>query len=334
MRTTEETEDNYCSPTCEEPRPGVICLERVSPIRISRAKEFLRRSPFAGGAIIHHIESEPLTSSVGPNEAMNTRRQLSQDQLNAHLPEQINFLEASATSFDAGFEGEAKRLAVTLRVLLHDRGGSKSLLGQLGMLDRKFLDTALEFDEANRMTHGGLVFIAVGPPSTRFVAMLDDMPAPNLKRQIDFAEWWNEPVFVDRQRRKLSRKQLILTAAEQDGGAHVDPGLDPTYFELTRNNALGWIVKNDKREVQMDGPEKAAIRQIAHEVLKTLKPDYRKNSQHQSSIIVGGMSFKQGSSVQTQKIQPVERPQKTPRNAPCHCGSGKKFKHCHGRLTG
>jgi len=23
---------------------------------------------------------------------------------------------------------------------------------------------------------------------------------------------------------------------------------------------------------------------------------------------------------------------KTPRNAPCPCGSGKKFKHCHGRV--
>jgi preprotein translocase subunit SecA len=22
----------------------------------------------------------------------------------------------------------------------------------------------------------------------------------------------------------------------------------------------------------------------------------------------------------------------TPRNAPCPCGSGKKYKHCHGRL--
>jgi len=23
---------------------------------------------------------------------------------------------------------------------------------------------------------------------------------------------------------------------------------------------------------------------------------------------------------------------KTPRNAPCPCGSGKKYKHCHGRI--
>jgi preprotein translocase subunit SecA len=22
----------------------------------------------------------------------------------------------------------------------------------------------------------------------------------------------------------------------------------------------------------------------------------------------------------------------TPRNAPCPCGSGRKFKHCHGRI--
>ncbi len=24
---------------------------------------------------------------------------------------------------------------------------------------------------------------------------------------------------------------------------------------------------------------------------------------------------------------------KVPRNAPCPCGSGKKYKHCHGRLA-
>ena len=23
----------------------------------------------------------------------------------------------------------------------------------------------------------------------------------------------------------------------------------------------------------------------------------------------------------------------TPRNAPCPCGSGKKYKHCHGRIA-
>jgi preprotein translocase subunit SecA len=36
--------------------------------------------------------------------------------------------------------------------------------------------------------------------------------------------------------------------------------------------------------------------------------------------------------------QPVSRPmvrqsQKIGRNEPCPCGSGKKYKHCHGKLT-
>jgi preprotein translocase subunit SecA len=40
--------------------------------------------------------------------------------------------------------------------------------------------------------------------------------------------------------------------------------------------------------------------------------------------------------LQTRVIGPADpaRPEtwsKTPRNAPCPCGSGKKYKHCHGQ---
>jgi preprotein translocase subunit SecA len=35
-----------------------------------------------------------------------------------------------------------------------------------------------------------------------------------------------------------------------------------------------------------------------------------------------------------ESAQPFMRStQKVGRNDPCPCGSGKKFKHCHGRLT-
>jgi preprotein translocase subunit SecA len=34
------------------------------------------------------------------------------------------------------------------------------------------------------------------------------------------------------------------------------------------------------------------------------------------------------------KAQPIVRhTQKVGRNDPCPCGSGKKYKHCHGKLT-
>jgi hypothetical protein len=100
-----------------------------------------------------------------------TKIAISPAELQTHLDEQLGFLERSSAAFDEGYEDEAKRLAVTLRVLLHETTQSHSLLRQLGLLPDTFLDTA-----PNLMTHGGLVFVAMGPPKTRYVAMLDEVP--------------------------------------------------------------------------------------------------------------------------------------------------------------
>ena len=37
--------------------------------------------------------------------------------------------------------------------------------------------------------------------------------------------------------------------------------------------------------------------------------------------------------IKQQKKIPVEKKQKISRNAPCTCGSGKKYKHCHGKVA-
>ena len=37
------------------------------------------------------------------------------------------------------------------------------------------------------------------------------------------------------------------------------------------------------------------------------------------------------SKVPKQKAQPIKAKEKVNRNAPCPCGSGKKYKKCHGR---
>jgi len=198
---------------------------------------------------------------------------LSDSEIQAHFSEQLAFLELSSSSFDTGFEGEAKRLAVTLRVLFHDSQRSKSLVGMLGNVGKQFFDTALPANSGSFLTHGGMVWIAMGSPKTRYVAMLDDVP---VSKWVSFTEWWTPPVFVDSKRRKLSRRQLILIAANQDGGAHVDPALNEVYADLSKQNSLGWIAKDGQEARPMEGPEKAAIRQIAHEALKSLEPGYAK----------------------------------------------------------
>lgn len=249
--------------------------------------------------------------------------------LKAHLDEQLGFLERSASSFDQDYEDEAKRLAVTLRVLLHETHQSHSLLGQLGSRSGSFVDTALPNDAANLMPHGGLVFTAMGPPRTRYVAMLDDVP---VTKQVPFEDWWNAPVFIDRDRNALTRKELVLIAANQDGGAHVDPALDDTYRKLAKENSLNLVAVENGKARQMDGPERAAIRQMAHEVLKTLKPNYTKKQAHQASVFVSSPSLLKGAHPPAVASRKVSESRKVGRNAPCPCGSGRKYKKCCGSL--
>ena len=49
----------------------------------------------------------------------------------------------------------------------------------------------------------------------------------------------------------------------------------------------------------------------------------------------GGQGVAVASMVRTPAVDPNDQSTwaATPRNAPCPCGSGKKYKHCHGRLA-
>lgn len=202
-------------------------------------------------------------------------------ELEEHLSEHLHFLETSATAFDTGYEGEAKRLAISLRVLLHDTKLSKSLLGQLEKKNIQFHDTALEFKPNNFLTYSGLIFLQGDSTGAKYVPFLDDIPSGKIKK-LDFDKWWNAIVFVDNQRNQMSRKDIVLFVADQDGGAHVDPNLNEKYAHLSRHNSLNWFFENESsNELQaLGGPQLASIRQIAHEVLKTLKPKTGEKKHH------------------------------------------------------
>ena len=65
------------------------------------------------------------------------------ERLLANLEEQIDFLRTSCALYDEGKEHEAKRIALSVRVLVHDTGAGESLLGQLGVKDKQeFVDTS------------------------------------------------------------------------------------------------------------------------------------------------------------------------------------------------
>lgn len=192
------------------------------------------------------------------------------DDLQEQLAEQIRFLEWSVEKHDTGEPLEAKRLATTMRVLLHKTPNSHALLFQLGMESLPFYDSAATYDEYSLASHMELTCIALGlDPKPRILPLLDS--SPNTAAWVSFNDWWNKIVVADVKRHPFTRKDLVLALANKDGGAHVQPDIPEDYYVLTRQNSIG---ETDGQGTPVMGIALASVRQIAHEVLKTLKPGY------------------------------------------------------------
>ena len=230
--------------------------------------------------------------------------------------EQLEFLEWSAESFDSGFEGEAKRMATAIRVLVHDTRVSHSVLTQLEVKSSiKYLDTAEPINPKNLATTPGLVIFRMGSEGASYVAPLSDRHLePSVKR---FDEWWTEPVTKDEHLALFSRRNYVLTLSNKEGGAHVDPTLDASYAALTRGNSLGWVHSTSEsgEHLPLGSPALASVRQIAHELILSLKA--------QLTPLLSADEDPAGVDISPAFLHNLGR------NETCLCGSGLKAKKCH-----
>ena len=245
----------------------------------------------------------------------------SEDELRAHLQEQVGFLKTSAEMFDKGNRAEAKRLAHTVRLLLHDTRTSFSLFGQLGLKNRSFLDTASPRPQTVITSYAGLVGVSFMGGSSEYVPHLGSVagiPVP-------FTQWWEAPIVIDAQQREISRRRLVLAVANKDGGAHVDPELEEIYAGVSRANTMGRMRNSGSGWEAIPGLEHASVRQIANEVLVTLEPGYQPVPiDKPGHVVISGFKVRLAPAQES----PVTR--NVGRNEPCPCGSGKKYKRCHG----
>jgi SEC-C motif len=257
-------------------------------------------------------------------------------ELEQELKDQIELLKIDVANYDAGKEIVAKGIATKLRVLVHDTERSYSLLGQISKKGILFHDTAHEMDSRGLGTYSGLINISLSTDGAKYKPFLDNLPQGS-GQQIEFEDWWNAVVFLDKDRNSFSRKQLVLALANQDGGAHVARELGEKYSNLSRQNSLNWHAgKRDGSWTPLANPHYAAIRQIAHEVLKSLIPGYTPPATSTRAtfegIQIAGMSMGiVGEPPSSPPLLPSKPAQdKVGRNDPCPCGSGKKYKKCHG----
>ena len=110
------------------------------------------------------------------------------------LEEQKGFLERSNASFDEGYLDEAKRIAVTIRVLYHDTQMSHSLIKQLNYEDYMLIDTCPELVN----TPPGKIFQSgLAVPSLKGYRPRHEMPSrvaqPVWAR---FKHWWNNNAII------------------------------------------------------------------------------------------------------------------------------------------
>lgn len=174
------------------------------------------------------------------------------------LRQQLRFIENSCEAYDRGHIEEAIRIGTCLRVLLHDTRKSTSLLTHLSARHVPVLSTCkvresiphgTVFDGLSGISGAG-IRAKLGQSST-----LIEMPAE---------AWWQQLVIGLGQGRNLSRAVIALTAANKDGGAHVDADLPDVYMKLVDGV---WTSTRDGKTVT--DHHLLYLRQMGYEILNS-----------------------------------------------------------------
>jgi hypothetical protein len=184
------------------------------------------------------------------------------------LQRQLKFLTASANAFDNGFRDEAIRIATAIRVLVHQTKSSTSLLKHLNATTINLLSTCEGATDRTLMYVGMGIMQIGGDGGPEYFPALDDAA---IKSIVPVSKWWDQIVFVQDNAR-LSRKKIVLSATNQDGGAHVDDKLNADYRSLITDGFIGNVSHTANGQTKQQPIIEAhyvALRQMAYELLNS-----------------------------------------------------------------
>ena len=174
----------------------------------------------------------------------------------------------------------ALSIGTAIRVLVHDTHNSTCLLTHLSKKGIRFLSTSTK--NTKEKIHLGLVRrINVGVSDgvggeAKYWPICDEryFPSPKEQNFTSFEDWWDIEKVFDSGKSSLTRKDLVLSVTNKDGGAHFDTKVQSNYDEFRHNWSGGSTLVgiNSKLARGYDNiPIYPAIRQIGYELLRTLK---------------------------------------------------------------
>lgn len=195
--------------------------------------------------------------------------EMNEKDLKAYLRGLVKFMNDSCDAYDLGIPGEAKRLAVCIRILVHDMDQAPSLLTRLGRKDILFYDECPDYRADLGLPFSGLAVVTIGGPRPRYTPRLGMNPRIKMKKA-PFKDWWNKIVVVDPEKKvELTRAAIVLNVANSMGGP-VDDKLDEAYMKLTEAYFSGPIAEIEGGKPYDAQIEFASVRQMAFEALKSL----------------------------------------------------------------
>ena len=222
--------------------------------------------------------------------------------------EQFKFLVKSCNDFDAGDEVEAKRISTALRILLKDKGRNTSVLSHLNKKNIDFYSYLLPSagviiigSNTNNCIINAQGGLAVGKNTSNCIIDSQDLGVymggvmKSLSGQsnvmsyrfeplctcddsiikgclVCFDDWYNQEILWDPNGTMLTRKMLIETLSEQDGGVHVDAKIINEYIYFKQKTSLLLNV-NGQDVVFENNAAYASMRNIAYEIIETVCRD-------------------------------------------------------------
>jgi hypothetical protein len=189
------------------------------------------------------------------------------------LKRQLQFLRTSCKEYDDGNVDEGIRIATALRVIFHHTAASTSLLVHLGATSVDVLSTAGKRPGTHPNGFWPALVQIKYDVSTNVLACV---PALNARagahHLLTASAWWDSEMVFYGMGKLYKRKRLVLHAANNDGGAHVESSLPQDYSWLIDGAtfAMGFKTKDGGDFMnKLPNPHLAYLRQMGFEVLSS-----------------------------------------------------------------
>ncbi|GAC1468781.1 MAG: hypothetical protein NVSMB9_11800 [Isosphaeraceae bacterium] len=202
------------------------------------------------------------------------------------LGEMLRSIEGSARDFDAGDAGASARIASGLRAVFHQTASSTSLLGDFKAIYTRiassvpkppwphslFLPLVHVTIDFNSFENQVIEASMTGPGSAGTPRCTPRFGNVHEFRHVQAPDWWkSEPAFLIN-RTKITRRDLTLWAVGDESSPHsrMNPPVHSEIKRLGRMAAIKFPTNGGgELEIPFMNVQAAALRQIAHEVLKS-----------------------------------------------------------------